>query len=116
LIINPSKEQSLVMVKYNNLVAGLHAEESLAQLTNHPASNDNLPEKVTRLHAIVTQALVEEKAVKQVKMIIDCAEMLDATQPLSTHVRYFLINRKQSLKKRQQDLQMIWQRWPLCQI
>jgi hypothetical protein len=62
----------LDVVFYNNLVAELHGKESLVQLTDHPPSN-NLPEKVTRLLAIVNRAVIEEEAVKQVKMLIDRA-------------------------------------------
>jgi hypothetical protein len=60
----------LDVIFYNNLVAKLHGKESLVQLTAHPPSN-NLPEKVTRLLAIVNRAVIEEEAVKQFKMMID---------------------------------------------
>jgi hypothetical protein len=62
---------------YNNLVAELHGKESLAVLTNHPPSN-SLPEKVNRLLTMVDQAMIEEEAVRQVKMIVDQAHHKDA--------------------------------------
>jgi predicted S18 family serine protease len=65
-----SSVPELDVIFYNNLVAELHGKETLAQLTNHPPST-NLPEKVTRLLNIVNQAVIEEEAVKQVKMIVD---------------------------------------------